>query len=140
MATSVKLDAGLKSRLDRLASARQRSPHWLMREAIQRYVEGERCSVVRDFCGHGVGKLFHDTPNILHYGRSGEGPVLKPGMIFTIEPMLNLGKADVRTLADGWTVVTCDRSLSAQFEHTVAVTRDGVRVLTLRPDEQRLGA
>lgn len=82
----------------------------------------------------------HEPPEVLHWGKANTGLTLREGMTFTIEPMLNLGKADVRTLADGWTVVTCDRSLSAQFEHTVAVTRDGVRVLTLRPDEQRLGA
>ena len=102
-------------------------------EAIQRYVEGERCSVVRDFCGHGVGKLFHDTPNILHYGRKGEGPVLKPGMIFTIEPMVNLGRPHVKVLSDGWTAVTRDRSLSAQFEHAVGVTDTGCEIFTLSP-------
>lgn len=102
-------------------------------EAIQRYVEGERCSVVRDFCGHGVGRLFHDAPNILHYGRRGEGVVLKPGMIFTIEPMVNLGRPHVKVLADGWTAVTRDRSLSAQFEHSVGVTDTGVDVFTQSP-------
>lgn len=102
-------------------------------EAIQRYVEGERCSVVRDFCGHGVGRLFHDAPNILHYGRRGEGVVLKPGMIFTIEPMVNLGRPHVKVLSDGWTAVTRDRSLSAQFEHSVGVTDTGVDVFTLSP-------
>jgi methionyl aminopeptidase len=102
-------------------------------EAIQRYVESERCSVVRDFCGHGVGKLFHDTPNILHYGRKGEGPVLKPGMIFTIEPMVNLGRPHVKVLSDGWTAVTRDRSLSAQFEHAIGVTDTGCEIFTLSP-------
>jgi methionyl aminopeptidase len=102
-------------------------------EAIQRYVEAERCSVVRDFCGHGVGRLFHDAPNILHYGRSGEGVPLKPGMIFTIEPMVNLGRPHVKVLSDGWTAVTRDRSLSAQFEHAVGVTETGVDVFTLSP-------
>jgi methionyl aminopeptidase len=102
-------------------------------EAIQRYVEAERCSVVRDFCGHGVGRLFHDAPNILHYGRRGEGVTLKPGMIFTIEPMVNLGRPHVKVLADGWTAVTRDRSLSAQFEHAVGVTETGVDVFTLSP-------
>ncbi len=86
--------------------------------AIQAYAEGERCSVVRDFCGHGLGRLFHDRPNILHYGEAGEGAVLEPGMLFTIEPMINLGKPHVKVLADGWTAVTRDRELSAQFEHT----------------------
>jgi methionyl aminopeptidase len=102
-------------------------------EAIQRYVESERCSVVRDFCGHGVGRLFHDAPNILHYGRHGEGVTLKPGMIFTIEPMVNLGRPLVKVLADGWTAVTRDRSLSAQFEHAVGVTETGVEIFTLSP-------
>jgi methionyl aminopeptidase len=102
-------------------------------EAIQTYAERERCSVVRDFCGHGVGRLFHDEPNVLHYGRRGEGPELKPGMFFTIEPMINLGRPHVKILADGWTAVTRDRSLSAQFEHTVGVTDTGVEVFTLSP-------
>ena len=100
---------------------------------IQRYAEGERCSVVRDFCGHGVGQLFHDAPNILHYGSPGEGAELKPGMIFTIEPMINLGKPGVKVLDDGWTAVTRDRSLSAQFEHTVGVTETGCEIFTLSP-------
>ena len=101
--------------------------------AIQAYAEAERCSVVRDFCGHGLGRLFHDEPNILHYGRPGEGPVLKPGMFFTIEPMINLGRAPVKVLPDGWTAVTRDRSLTAQFEHTVGVTETGVEIFTLSP-------
>ena len=101
--------------------------------AIQEYAEGERCSVVRDFCGHGLGRLFHDEPNILHYGRRGDGIVLKPGMFFTIEPMINLGRPYVKVLADGWTAVTRDRSLSAQFEHTIGVTETGVEIFTLSP-------
>ncbi|MGE0583499.1 MAG: type I methionyl aminopeptidase [Flavobacteriaceae bacterium] len=101
--------------------------------AIQTYAEGERMSVVRDFCGHGLGRLFHDAPNILHFGSPGSGVELKPGMFFTIEPMINLGKPDVKVLSDGWTAVTRDRSLSAQFEHTVGVTEDGVEVFTLSP-------
>ncbi len=101
--------------------------------AIQQHAEAERCSVVRDFCGHGLGKLFHDEPNILHYGRRGEGVVLKPGMFFTIEPMINLGRHPVKVLGDGWTAVTRDRSLSAQFEHTVGVTETGVEIFTLSP-------
>lgn len=101
--------------------------------AIQHYVENERCSVVRDFCGHGVGRLFHDAPNILHYGRPGEGPRLEEGMIFTIEPMVNLGRPHVKILSDGWTAVTRDRSLSAQFEHSVGVTSTGVEIFTLSP-------
>ena len=99
--------------------------------AIQSYAEGEeRMSVVRDFCGHGLGRLFHDEPNILHYGRPGEGVLLKPGMFFTVEPMINLGRPHVKVLADGWTAVTRDRSLSAQFEHMVGVTETGVEVFT----------
>ena len=101
--------------------------------AIQAYAEAERCSVVRDFCGHGLGRVFHDRPNILHYGEPGEGLLLKPGMLFTIEPMINLGKPPVKILSDGWTAVTRDRSLSAQFEHTVGVTETGCQVFTLSP-------
>ena len=101
--------------------------------AIQDYAEGERCTVVREFCGHGIGRLFHDEPNILHYGRQGEGVVLKPGMFFTVEPMVNLGRPQVKVLGDGWTAVTRDRSLSAQFEHTVGVTETGCEIFTLSP-------
>jgi methionyl aminopeptidase len=101
--------------------------------AIQSFAEAERCSVVRDFCGHGVGRLFHDAPNILHYGQANEGPELKEGMIFTIEPMINLGRPHVKVLSDGWTAVTRDRSLSAQYEHTVGVTADGCEIFTLSP-------
>jgi len=101
--------------------------------AIQTYAEGERCSVVRDFCGHGLGRQFHDHPNILHYGRAGEGVALKAGMFFTIEPMINLGRPHVKILSDGWTAVTRDRSLSAQFEHTIGVTETGCEIFTLSP-------
>ena len=101
--------------------------------AIQSYAESERCSVVRDFCGHGLGQVFHDHPNVLHYGRMGEGIKLKEGMFFTIEPMINLGKPHVKILADGWTAVTRDRSLSAQFEHSVGVTATGCEIFTLSP-------
>jgi methionyl aminopeptidase len=101
--------------------------------AIQDYAESERCSVVRDFCGHGLGRLFHDEPNILHYGRRGEGVALKAGMFFTIEPMINLGRPHVKILADGWTAVTRDRSMSAQFEHTIGVTETGYEIFTLSP-------
>ena len=90
-------------------------------------------SVVRDFCGHGIGRLFHDSPNVLHYGRKGEGAVLKPGMIFTVEPMVNLGKPHVKVLSDGWTAVTRDKSLSAQCEHSVGVTENGCEIFTLSP-------
>jgi len=98
--------------------------------AIQDYVESERCSVVREFCGHGVGRLFHDMPNILHYGRPGDGVRLQKGMIFTIEPMVNLGRPHVKVLSDGWTAVTRDRSLSAQYEHTIGVTDTGCEIFT----------
>lgn len=101
--------------------------------AIQDLAERERCSVVRDFCGHGLGRLFHDAPNVLHYGRANEGIEMVPGMIFTIEPMINLGKHHVKILKDGWTAVTRDRSLSAQFEHSVGVTEDGCEIFTTSP-------
>jgi len=101
--------------------------------AIQTYAESERCSVVRDFCGHGLGRLFHDEPNILHAGRRGEGVPLKPGMFFTIEPMINLGGPAVKVLSDGWTAVTRDRSLSAQFEHSIGVTETGCEIFTWSP-------
>ena len=101
--------------------------------SIQAFAERERCSVVRDFCGHGLGRVFHDRPNILHYGEAGDGVVLEPGMFFTIEPMINLGKSTVKVLPDGWTAVTRDRELSAQFEHTVGVTAGGCEVFTFSP-------
>jgi len=101
--------------------------------AIQSFVEPQRYSVVRDFCGHGLGRVFHDAPNILHFGNPGEGAVLREGMFFTIEPMVNIGRPEVKILADGWTAVTKDRSLSAQFEHTVGVTLDGCEIFTLSP-------
>ncbi len=101
--------------------------------AIQSFVERHRFSVVRDFCGHGIGRRFHEPPNILHFGRPGEGPVLKPGMFFTVEPMVNAGRPEVKILEDGWTAVTRDRSLSAQFEHMVGVTETGVEIFTLSP-------
>ncbi len=101
--------------------------------AIQKYAEAERCSVVRDFCGHGLGRVFHDQPNILHYGEPNTGLTLEAGMLFTIEPMINLGKPHVKILNDGWTAVTRDRSLSAQFEHTVGVTAEGCQVFTTSP-------
>jgi methionyl aminopeptidase len=101
--------------------------------AIQSYAESRRCSVVRDFCGHGIGRVFHDAPNVLHYGKPGTGLALVEGMFFTVEPMINLGTWEVTLLKDGWTAVTRDRSLSAQFEHTIAVTRDGYEIFTLSP-------
>jgi methionyl aminopeptidase len=102
--------------------------------AIQAFAEGqEKCGVVRDFCGHGLGRIFHALPNIIHYGKPGHGITLKPGMFFTVEPMINLGGSSVKVLNDGWTAVTRDRSLSAQFEHSVGVTEDGVEIFTLSP-------
>jgi methionyl aminopeptidase len=101
--------------------------------AIQTFVESHRYSVVRDFCGHGIGRRFHEPPNVLHFGRPGEGLTLQPGMFFTIEPMVNAGRPEVKVLDDGWTAVTRDRSLSAQFEHMVGVTETGVEVFTLSP-------
>ena len=101
--------------------------------AIQSLAERERCSVVRDFCGHGLGRVFHDAPTILHYVEPNYDVPLKAGMLFTIEPMINLGKPQVKVLSDGWTAVTRDRSLSAQFEHTVGVTETGVEIFTLSP-------
>jgi methionyl aminopeptidase len=101
--------------------------------AIQRHAEGHRCSVVRDFCGHGLGRVFHAAPNVLHYGRPGSGPTLEPGMFFTVEPMINLGRPETKVLDDDWTAVTRDRSLSAQFEHAVGVTETGCEIFTLSP-------
>jgi methionyl aminopeptidase len=101
--------------------------------AIQTYVEANRFSVVRDFCGHGIGRRFHEAPNVLHFGRPGEGPSIKPGMFFTIEPMVNVGRPEVKVLDDGWTAVTRDRSLSAQFEHMIGITENGVEIFTLSP-------
>jgi methionyl aminopeptidase len=101
--------------------------------AIQAVVEPNHMSVVRDFCGHGVGRLFHDEPNVVHVGTPGEGAALRPGMFFTVEPMINLGRPHVKVLSDGWTAVTRDRSLSAQFEHSVAVTETGFEIFTLSP-------
>ena len=99
-------------------------------EAIQTYVEKKGFSVVRDFCGHGIGKIFHLSPNILHYGKKGEGAKITTGMIFTVEPMINEGNYSTKLLKDGWTAVTKDKSLSAQFEHTVGVTKDGFEIFT----------
>ncbi len=101
--------------------------------AIQSYAESRRFSVVRDFCGHGLGRIFHQPPNIMHFGNPGEGQVLRQGMFFTVEPMINAGGFEVKVLGDGWTAVTKDRSLSAQFEHSIAVTADGYEVFTLSP-------
>ena len=102
---------------------------------IQRFAEAARFSVVRDFTGHGLGREFHSAPTVLHYGEAGDGMELKPGMIFTIEPMINTGTCEVKLLSDGWTAVTRDRGLSAQFEHSIGVTKDGVEIFTLSPRE-----
>lgn len=105
--------------------------------AIQQFAESNRYSVVRDYCGHGIGTIFHCPPNVLHYGNKGEGMVLEEGMFFTVEPMLNVGKPDTKlSQHDGWTVTTKDRSLSAQFEHTIGVTADGFEIFTLSPSGQ----
>jgi len=101
--------------------------------AIQQIAEKHRYGIVRDFCGHGLGRVFHDAPNVVHAGRPGTGPLLKPGMFFTVEPMINLGRGDVKILDDGWTAVTRDRSLSAQFEHSVGITDNGVEIFTASP-------
>ncbi len=101
--------------------------------AIQSYAEAQRYSVVRDFCGHGLGRVFHEAPSIMHFGEPGQGPVLAEGMFFTVEPMINAGRWEVKVLSDGWTAVTKDRSLSAQFEHSLAVTADGHEIFTLSP-------
>jgi methionyl aminopeptidase len=101
--------------------------------AIQAHAEQHRYGVVREFCGHGVGRLFHDAPEVVHAARAGTGPELKPGMFFTIEPMINLGKPPVKLLADGWTAVTRDKSLSAQFEHSIGITEDGCEIFTTSP-------
>jgi methionyl aminopeptidase len=106
--------------------------------AIQDHAERQRYSVVEAFCGHGLGRVFHDAPNILHFGKRGQGELVMPGMIFTVEPMINLGRRDVALLADGWTAVTRDRSLSAQYEHSVGVTESGVEIFTTSPAGQHM--
>ncbi len=105
--------------------------------AIQQYAQKNSCSIVREYCGHGVGLAFHEAPLVMHYGNRGEGAILQAGMTFTIEPMVNLGKKEIKVLPDGWTVVTKDRSLSAQWEHTLVVTETGCEVLSLRSGELR---
>jgi methionyl aminopeptidase len=102
--------------------------------AIQTHAEKHRYGVVRDFCGHGLGRLFHDSPEVIHAGRPGSGPELKPGMFFTVEPMINIGRPDVKLLDDGWTAVTRDRSLSAQFEHSIGITETGCEIFTKSPN------
>jgi methionyl aminopeptidase len=127
------LDVTYESMLRGIALVRPGATLGDIGHAIQSYVESHRFSVVRDFCGHGIGRRFHEAPNILHFGRPGEGPELRPGMFFTIEPMVNAGRPEVKVLDDGWTAVTRDRSLSAQFEHMVGVTEDGCEVFTYSP-------
>ena len=105
-------------------------------QVIQQYAESSYYSVVREYCGHGIGKVFHEEPQVLHYGNPGEGLMLEEGMCFTIEPMINLGSYHSKLLDDGWTVVTKDGKLSAQWEHTIAVTADGYDILTLREEEE----
>jgi methionyl aminopeptidase len=127
------LDVTYESMMRGIAAIRPGATLGDIGHAIQTYVERHRFSVVRDFCGHGIGRRFHEPPNVLHFGRPGEGPVLRPGMFFTVEPMVNAGRPDVKILDDGWTAVTRDRSLSAQFEHMVGVTETGVEIFTISP-------
>ncbi|HEY5338309.1 MAG TPA: type I methionyl aminopeptidase [Rhizomicrobium sp.] len=128
------VDITYESMMRGIAAARPGGTTGDIGHAIQSYAEGEeRCAVVRDFCGHGLGKIFHALPNIVHYGKAGHGITLKPGMFFTIEPMINLGGYGVKVLNDGWTAVTRDRSLSAQFEHSVGITEDGLEIFTRSP-------
>jgi methionyl aminopeptidase len=128
------IDITYESMMRGIAAVRPGATTGDIGHAIQSFAEGEeRCSVVRDFCGHGVGKVFHALPNVVHYGRPGYGLGLKPGMFFTVEPMINLGAYGVKVLNDGWTAVTRDRSLSAQFEHSIGVTADGVEIFTTSP-------
>ena len=116
-----------------IAAARPGATFGDIGHAIQAHAERHRFSIVRDFCGHGIGRAFHEPPNVLHFGRPGEGPVLRPGMFFTIEPMVNAGRPEVKILDDGWTAVTRDRSLSAQFEHSIGITEEGCEIFTLSP-------
>jgi methionyl aminopeptidase len=128
------VDITYESMLRGIAAIRPGATTGDIGHAIQSYAEGEEgCSVVRDFCGHGLGQVFHALPNVVHYGKAGHGIGLKPGMFFTVEPMINLGGYGVKILNDGWTAVTRDRSLSAQFEHSVGVTAEGVEIFTLSP-------
>lgn len=119
--------------MEGIAAARPGNTFGDIGHAIQSYAEKHRMSVVRDFCGHGLGRVFHAPPNVLHYGRAGTGPVLEAGMFFTIEPMINLGRPDTKVLADDWTAVTRDKSLSAQFEHSIGITDVGCQIFTLSP-------
>ena len=127
------MDVTWEAMMRGIAAARPGATFGDIGHAIQSYAEKHRFSIVRDFCGHGIGRQFHEPPNVLHFGRPGEGPVLKPGMFFTIEPMVNAGRHEVKILDDGWTAVTRDRSLSAQFEHMVGITETGCEIFTLSP-------
>ena len=127
------IDVTYESLLRGIAAARPGATTGHIGAAIQDYVEAQRFSVVRDFCGHGIGEQFHDLPNIPHFGRPGEGYPLQKGMIFTIEPMINSGRAETKMLSDGWTAVTRDRSLSAQFEHTIGIGENGAEIFTASP-------
>ncbi|MFA5122763.1 type I methionyl aminopeptidase [Zavarzinia sp.] len=128
------IDTTLESLLAGIAAVKPGATLGDVGHAIETVAHRERFTIVEDFCGHGVGQVFHDAPNVLHYGDPGKGIVLEPGMIFTIEPMLNAGRPEVKVLSDGWTAVTRDRSLSAQFEHSVGVTETGVEIFTPWPD------
>ncbi|MEM6383836.1 MAG: type I methionyl aminopeptidase [Pseudomonadota bacterium] len=127
------MEVTYKALMRGIAAARPGNRTGDIGHAIQSFAEAERCSIVRDFCGHGIGDVFHLPPNILHYGRPGEGIDLRPGMIFTIEPMINIGRPHVKILSDGWTAVTRDRSLSAQYEHSIGITEDGCEIFTSSP-------
>jgi methionyl aminopeptidase len=127
------VDATYEAMMRGIAAVRPGAHVGAIGDAIQRFAESHRYSVVRDFCGHGVGQIFHDAPSILHYGRPEDGPVLREGMFFTVEPMINAGRYEVKVLSDGWTAVTKDRSLSAQFEHTIGVTATGYEIFTISP-------
>ncbi len=127
------IDVTYESMMRGIAAVRPGATLGDIGHAIQRHAESNRFSVVRDFCGHGLGQVFHDAPSVLHFGRAGEGLVLREGMFFTIEPMINAGRSDTKILADGWTAVTRDKSLSAQFEHSIGVTAEGCEIFTLSP-------
>ena len=127
------VDATYEAMMKGIAAVRPGATLGDVGHAIQTHAEAQRFSVVREFCGHGIGRIFHDNPSVLHYGKPGEGVLLREGMFFTVEPMINAGGWPVKVLSDGWTAVTKDKSLSAQFEHTVAVTRDGHEIFTLSP-------
>ncbi|UPY37331.1 type I methionyl aminopeptidase [Sediminicoccus sp. KRV36] len=127
------MDVTYEAMMRGIAAAKPGNSFGDIGHAIQSYAEKHRFSIVRDFCGHGIGRKFHEPPNVLHFGRPGEGPKLAPGMFFTIEPMVNAGRPEVKILDDGWTAVTRDRSLSAQFEHMIGITETGCEIFTLSP-------